>query len=69
MISKFGQMRPLVSMATQIQLQWEKRRHHVFSNVFDGIHVILAGNNDIHKSLNAFEIQQDPTMDYGVGCP
>ena len=65
---KFGQMRPLVSMATD-RLQWEKRRHHVFSNIFDRIHFIRAGNNDIHKSLNEFEIRRDPTMDYGVGCP
>ena len=35
-----------------IGLQWEIRRHHVFSNVFDRIHFILAGNNDMHKSLN-----------------
>ena len=47
----------------------EKRRHHVFSNFFDQIHFILAGNDDIHKSLNEFEIRRDPTMDYGVGCP
>ena len=53
----------------QIELQWEKRCHHIFSNVFDRIHFILAGNDDIHKSLNEFEIRQDPTMDYGVGCP
>ena len=65
---KFGQMRPLVSIQ-QIRLQWEKRRHHIFSNVFDRIHFILAGNNDIHKSLNEFEIQRDLTMDYGVACP
>ena len=45
-------------------LQWEKRCHHIFSNVFDRIHFILAGNNDIHKSLNEFEIWRDPTMDY-----
>ena len=71
MSSKFGQMRPLVSMATDsvIGLQWEKRRHHVFSNVFDRIHFILAGNDDLHKGLNEFEIRRDPTMDYGVGCP
>ena len=30
---------------------------------------MLAGNDDIYKSLNEFEIRQDPTMDYGVGCP
>ena len=53
----------------QIGLQWEKRRHHVFLNVFDRIHFILAGNDDIHKSLNEFEIQRVPTMDHGVGCP
>ena len=29
-------------------LQLEKRRQHVFSNVFDWIHFILAGNDDIH---------------------
>ena len=52
-----------------IGLQWGKRRHHVFSNVFDRIHFIFAGNDDRHKSLNEFEIQRDPTMDYGVGCP
>ena len=36
----------------QMGLQWGKRRHHVFSNVFGRIHFILAGNDDIHKSLN-----------------
>ena len=41
----------------------------LFSNVFDRIHFILAGNDDIHKSLNKFEIRRDPTMNYGVGCP
>ena len=46
-----------------------KRRHHVFSSVFDRIHFILAGNYDIDKSLNEFDIRRDGTMDYGVGCP
>ena len=68
MSSKFGQMRPLVSMATD-SVTVGKRCHHIFSNVFDRIHFILAGNDDIHKSLNEFEIRRDPTMDYGVGCP
>ena len=36
---------------------------------FDRIHFILAGNDDIHQSLNEFEIWRDPTMDCGVGCP
>ena len=68
MSSKFGQMQPLVSMATD-RVTVGKQRHHVFSNVFDRIHFKLAGNDDIHKSLNEFEIQQYLTMDYGVGCP
>ena len=68
MSSKFGQMRPLVSMATD-RVTGGKRCNHIFSNVFDRIHFILAGNDDIYKSLNEFEIRRDPTMDYGVGCP
>ena len=54
---KFGQMRPLVSIATDRVTVEKKRRHHVFSKVFDRIHFILAGNDDIHKSLNEFEIR------------
>ena len=52
----------------QIGLQMEKRCYHIFLNVFDRIHFILAGNDDIHKSLNEFKIWRDPTMDNGVGC-
>ena len=36
-------------------LHWEKRRHNIYSNVFDRIHFIFAGNFDIHKSLNEFK--------------
>ena len=68
MSSKFGQMRPLVSIATD-RVTVGTHCHHVYSNVFDRIHFILAGNDDIHKSLNEFEIRRDLTMDYGVGCP
>ena len=46
----------------QIGLHWEKQFHQVFFNVFDRIHLILADNDDIHKSLNEFEIRQDLTM-------
>ena len=52
-----------------IGLQWEKGRHHVFSTVFDRILFILAGNDDIHKSLHEFEIRLDPTTDNRVSCP
>ena len=56
MSSKFGQMRPLVSMATD-RVTVGITAHHVFSNILDLIHFILAGNDDIHKSLNELEIR------------
>ena len=37
--------------------------------VLDGILFILTGNDDIHKSLNEFEIQPDPTTYHRVSCP
>ena len=61
-------MRPLVSMATD-RVTVGKTASSLFSNIFDRIHFILAGKDDIHKSLDEFEIWQNPTMDYGVGCP
>ena len=33
----------------------------LFSDVIDWTLFILAGNDDIHKSLDEFEIQPDPT--------
>ena len=30
--------------------------HRIFSTVFDRIYFILAGNDDIHKSLDEFKI-------------
>ena len=44
-----------------IALFWGKGRHHVFSTVFDRILFILAGNDDIHKSLREFEIRPRTT--------
>ena len=68
MSSKLGQMRPLVSMATD-RVTVGKMSSSRFLNAFDWIHFILAGNDDMHKSLNEFEIRRDRTMDYGVSCP
>ena len=64
-------IRTLVSMATDSSLRvvMGKRRHHVSSNVFDQIRFILAGNYDMHESLDEFEIWPDSTTDYGVSCP
>ena len=68
MSSKFGQMRPLVSMATD-RVTVGKNGVIAFSRMFligfiSYLQVIM-----IYKSLNEFEIRRDPTMDYGVGCP
>ena len=68
MSSKFGQMGLLVSMATDRVTVGKMVSSH-FLELFDRIHFILAGNDDIHKSLNECQIRRDPTMDYGVGCP
>ena len=52
MSSKFDQILPLVSMATDGD-----------NSVLDGILFILTGNDDIHKSLDEFEIRPDPTTE------
>ena len=31
--------------------------------------LILASNEDMHKSLSGLEFRPDPTTDYGVSCP
>ena len=30
---------------------------------------MLTGNDDIHKSLDEYEIQPDPTTDHKDSCP
>ena len=42
---------------------------HVFSAVYDPILIILAGNEDIHKSVDEFEFSQDMKTDYRVSLP
>ena len=67
--SKFSQIGPrTVELAAlervkkiPIDLKWEKRCCHFFSAILDWIHFILAGNDDIHESLDEFEIWPDPT--------
>ena len=65
---KFGQIRLLVSMATD-RVIMEKRCCHFFSGVFYPIFFILAGNDEMHESSQEFEIRPDPTTDCGVSCP
>ena len=41
----------------------------LFSAVFYLILFILAGNDDMHESLEEFEFLPDQTTDCGVSCP
>ena len=66
--SKFGQIRPLVSMATDSVII-RKTVLPFFSVVLDGILFILTGNNVIHKSLDKLEIRPDSTTDHRVSFP
>ena len=63
MTLKFGQIRPLVSMATDSFIIL-KTICNFFSVVLDGILFILTGNDDMHKSLDDFEIRPDPTTGF-----
>ena len=65
---KFGQIRLLVSMATD-RVIMKKRCCHFFSAVFYPILFILAGNDEMHESSDEFEILPDLTTDCGVSCP
>ena len=37
--------------------------------IFYLIFFVPAGKKDMHKSLDEFEFQPDPTTDYSVNCP
>ena len=65
---RFGQIRLLVSMATD-RVIIEKTVLSLFLSCFYPILFILAGNDDIHESSKEFEIRPDPTTDCGVSCP
>ena len=65
---KFGQISPLVSMATD-RVIMEKWCCHFFSAVFYPILFILAGNDDMNESSKEFEIRPDLTTDCGVSYP
>ena len=72
--SGFGtdRIRTLVSMATDNShrvIMGKTVPSRFLIKVFNWILFILTGNDDIHKSLNEFEIQPDPTTDCGVSCP
>ena len=70
--SKLGQICPPTAELAALELP-EKNPHrlimgkwccHLFSAVLDRIHFILAGNDDIHESLDEFEIWPDLTAGF-----
>ena len=71
MSSKFGKIRPLTTELAALErlkkshrLIMEKITSSHFSAIFQLILFILAGKEDMHKSLNAFEIRPDPTTGF-----
>ena len=63
---KFGQIRLLVSMATDRVIM--EKSCNFFIAVFYPILFILAGNDDIHESPEEFKIRPGPTTDCRVSC-
>ena len=61
---KFGQIRLLVTMATD-RVIMEKTVLPLFLGCFYPILFILAGNDDMHESSEEFEIRPDWTTDGG----
>ena len=68
MSSKFGQIRPLVSMATD-RVIMAKTVSPLFLVFFFIRFFILADNNDMHEKTEVFEIWPYPTTDCVVSCP
>ena len=46
----------------------EKQCCHIFSAVFYPILFILVNNDDMHESLDEFEIRPDAIRDHRVSC-
>ena len=54
---------PMISSPMSLRLRLAKNGVATFSRFF-----ILTGNEDIHKSLDEFDIRPDPTSDHIVSC-
>ena len=74
---KFGKIQPWSAELTAlkrlkkipIDLQWERCCKRSSAIISDWIFFIFAGIKDSNKSSNAFEIQQNSTILWGVTCP
>ena len=63
----FGQIPPLTTELAALERL--KNRCHFFSVAIYPILFKLAGDEDMHNSLDEFEFRPDLTTDYGVSCP
>ena len=52
-----------------IRLTMGESCEHSSALIFYWIFFILAENKDMHKSVDEFEFQPDPTTNYRVTCP
>ena len=63
-----GMIGPLTAELAALErlkgLLWEKQCLHFFSAFLNRILLILAGNDNIHESLDEFEIRPDPTTGF-----
>ena len=71
MSSKFGEIRPWTSVLAALErlkkshrLIMEKMTSSHFSAISHLILFIIAGNEDMNKSLDEFEIRSDPTTGF-----
>ena len=62
-----GQIPPLTMELAALE-RLKTRCHHFFSVAIDPILFKLAGNEDMHNSLDEFEFQPDLTTGIGVSC-
>ena len=70
--SNLSQIRPrTVELAALEHLEKSplKSCEHSSSFIFDSIILIVAGNEDMHESLDEFKFRSDTTYDFRVICP
>ena len=65
---KFGKIQPLVSIVTD-SVMMKKTVSQLVLSCFNPFLFILAGNYNMHESLDEFEFRPDLTTDCGVSCP
>ena len=76
MSSKFGRIRPQTTELAALERKKKKLPYSyneenddiTFYRLFYWILFIFAGNEDMHKSLDEFEIRPYPTTDHRVSC-